>query len=404
MPRRVTVDPRFGSELRRLREAKRLSLRELAALSYFGKSTLSDLENNQKSPSVETARRLDDALGADGALARLVSKPEPAAGPLPAPHDDEEQSLELSRRVAASDVGADTLAQLEAVVDDLATAYPTTPPAELLERVRRHLGYVARLLEMRKTLNEHRRLIVAGGWLSLLAATLHIDLHQRAAAASRLGVARQMARHGEQPEIEAWCLETAAWDALTEGDQCHALELSRAAQEIAPRGGSAFIQATAQEGRALARLGDRAGTYDAISRVHALVSPLTPPDRPEHHYQYDPAKALAYTATTLSWVGDAAAVGYARQAITRLESGENGHARPRRAASARLDLALALLGADAPDEAAEVTLHAIASGRLVPSNYWRVEEVIIGMESRGVPGAKDVRDAYLVRPDAFGGL
>ncbi|MGH3743142.1 MAG: helix-turn-helix domain-containing protein, partial [Micromonosporaceae bacterium] len=224
MPRRVTVDPRFGSELRRLREAKRLSLRELAALSYFGKSTLSDLENNQKSPSVETARRLDDALGADGALARLVSKPEPAAGPLPAPHDDEEQSLELSRRVAASDVGADTLAQLEAVVDDLATAYPTTPPAELLERVRRHLGYVARLLEMRKTLNEHRRLIVAGGWLSLLAATLHIDLRQRPAAASRLGVARQMARHGEQSEIEAWCLETAAWDALTEGDKGHALE------------------------------------------------------------------------------------------------------------------------------------------------------------------------------------
>ncbi|MGH3664201.1 MAG: helix-turn-helix domain-containing protein, partial [Micromonosporaceae bacterium] len=74
MPRRVTVDPRFGSELRRLREAKHFSLRDLAALSYFGKSTLSDLENSRKSPSADTARRLDDALDADGALARLVSE------------------------------------------------------------------------------------------------------------------------------------------------------------------------------------------------------------------------------------------------------------------------------------------------------------------------------------------
>jgi len=39
-----------------------------------------------------------------------------------------------------------------------------------------------------------------------------------------------------------------------------ALELSRHAQAIAPAGGSAIVQATAQEGRAWARLGDRART------------------------------------------------------------------------------------------------------------------------------------------------
>ena len=27
------------------------------------------------------------------------------------------------------------------------------------------------------------------------------------------------------------------------------------------------------------------------------------PDRPEHHYRYDPPKAQMYVATTLSWLG-----------------------------------------------------------------------------------------------------
>lgn len=393
MPRPVAVDPRFPAELRRLRATRGLSLRDLAARAYVAKSTISDLENGLKSPTPETARALDDALHASGALATMVTEALPSTVQ-PAGVDDEEEALELVRRAAASDVGSQTLAQLEAAVDDLATAYPKTSPGELLDRVRRHLGYVARLFEARKTLNEHRRLIVAAGWLSLLAATLHVDLHQRPAAAARLRVARHLARHAEHSEIQAWCLETAAWDALTEGSYPRALQLSQAAQETAPKGSSAFIQATAQEGGARARLGDRPGTYRALERVHALVSPLPMPERPEHHYQYDPAKAVAYAATTLSWIGDTAAIDYARQVIARLESIEDGPARPRRAASARLDLALALLASDEPDEASDAALRAIRSGCLVPSNYWRVEEVIAGMARRRMPAANEVRDAY----------
>ena len=42
---------------------------------------------------------------------------------------------------------------------------------------------------------------------------------------------------------------------LTAGDYQRAADISQAAQRIAPKPGSAFIQATAQEGRAWARLG-----------------------------------------------------------------------------------------------------------------------------------------------------
>jgi hypothetical protein len=115
---------------------------------------------------------------------------------------------------------------------------------------------------------------------------------------------------------------------------------------------------------------------------------------PEHHYQYDPAKSDAYTATTLAWLGDPAASGYARDVLSRLESGTDGPPRQRRAASARLDLALALTTSAELDEAASTTLEAVTSGLLVPSNYWRADEVISMIDRRGLPEAGELQEAY----------
>ena len=91
--------------------------------------------------------------------------------------------------------------------------------------------------------------------MSLLGATLLVDLRARRAAAARLATAEQIAVHAEHPEILAWLLETRAWDLLTAGDYRCAMLLSQQAQEVAPPGSSAHIQATAQEGRAWARMG-----------------------------------------------------------------------------------------------------------------------------------------------------
>ncbi|MER5644872.1 hypothetical protein [Streptosporangium sp. NPDC002524] len=326
--------------------------------------------------------------------AELFSE-EPESTTPGAPHFAEEiEALELARRVAASDVGTETLDRLELAVDDLAMAYQATPPAELLERVRRHLSYVSHLVDAKKTFAEHRRLLTAGGWLSLLASTCHIDLRQFEAAGTWLRTTAQLAKHAEHPEIAAWCLETEAWQAVTTGDYRRALTLTQGAQTIAPRTSSAYIQATAQEGRIWARLGSGPETRDALNRVARLVSPLSVPEHPEHHYRYDPSKSEAYVATTLSWLGDPAAEPYARQVLARLESAADGLVRPRRAASARLDLALALLATDQPDEAGQLALTTMTSGVLVPSNYWRAREVIGAIETRRMPEAAELREAY----------
>ncbi|MEU9888217.1 helix-turn-helix transcriptional regulator [Sphaerisporangium sp. NPDC051011] len=385
----------FGERMRVLMGERGMSLRGLAKTIHYDVGYLSKVANDRKCPSLQAVQRIDGALEAGGELVALVQ-----AGATSGTRDggfafdDEIDALEFAERVAASDVGNETLTRLELAIDDLATAYPSTPPGELLERVRRHLSYIARLIDARKTLSEHRRLLVVGGWLSLLASTCHVDLRQFPAATARLRTAAQMAREAEHAEIAAWCLETEAWQAVTNGDYRRALSLTQGAQTVAPRGGSAYIQATAQEARVWARLGAGPETRDALDRVAALVSPLPMPERPEHHYQYDPAKSDAYIATTLSWLGDRAAEPYARQVIRRLESTTDGPPRPRRAVSARLDLALALLASEQFDEAGQLTLTAVTSGLLVPSNYWRAREVIAAIEARRMSASGELREAY----------
>ena len=385
----------FGSEVARLLDERGMSLRQAARLAHYDPSYLSKVISGLKPGSRQLADALDRLLGADGALADMITDKPPASSAMRA-GDDESEAWELERLVAASDVGTATLDRIEQAVEALAVAYPGTPPAELLGRVRRHLGYIAQLLDARKTLAEHRRLLVAGGWLSLLAATCAIDLRWWDAAAARLRTAAQLARETGQAELTAWCLETRAWQLLTIGDYQAAAGLARDAQAAAPSGSSAAIQATAQEGRILARLGDsaRPDAYAALSRVEALVSALPMPSQPEHHYRYDPAKSEAYAATTLSWLGDPAGERIARLVLERLESSIDGPPRPRRAASARIDLSLALLAADKPDEAAEIALQAITSGRLVPSNYWRASEVVQAVTQAGPAEATQLADAY----------
>jgi len=89
-----------------------------------------------------------------------------------------------------------------------------------------------------------------------------------------------------------------------------------------------------------------------------------------------------------------AAEPYARQVLARLESAADGLVRPSRAASARLDLALALLATDQPDEAGQLALTTMTSGVLVPSSYWRAREVIGAIETRRMPEAAELREAY----------
>ena len=125
------------------------------------------------------------------------------------------------------------------------------------------------------------------------------------------------------------------------------------------------------------------------SRALPARSPYRSPRSPT------PSAALTqfYVATTLSWLGDTAAEGIARQVLAAIEAPEL-RPRPRRAALARLDLALALTAADKHDEAAGVALEAVTSGRLAPVDGRRAREIVLAVTERGVPEAAQLAEAY----------
>jgi transcriptional regulator with XRE-family HTH domain len=207
----ATVQCWTGAQTKVLRQAMRLSIRAFAAHLGIGVRTVNKWEARGHTITLlpDTQALLDTALdrAPDDVKARFIeaeqrnsqsSDEHAALSASPNSHGlqlavwqgvssrggDEHEALELARRVAASDVSTETLGRLENMVDELAVNYPVTPPQELIGPVRRHVSYAMQLLDARKTLDEHRRLLIVGAWLSLIAATLYIDLEQRAGANS----------------------------------------------------------------------------------------------------------------------------------------------------------------------------------------------------------------------------
>ena len=82
-----------------------------------------------------------------------------------------------------------------------------------------------------------------------------------------------------------------------------------------------------------------------------------------------------------------------------MESGRDGGIRPRRIATARLDLALALIRVGSLDEAAGQATIALRSGRIVPSSAWRAAEILTAVEATGLAEAAELRSAYDSLPE-----
>jgi hypothetical protein len=83
--------------------------------------------------------------------------------------------------------------------------------------------------------------------------------------------------------------------------------------------------------------------------------------------------------------------------ISRLASGRQQPSAQIGAVVAKIDLALTLAGAGKPDEAAGITLEAVTSPYLVPSNFWRADVVISAVESGDPSGSRELREAITAR-------
>ena len=419
---------RLGAVLRKHRVEKGLTLDELAERIGYSAQHVSQVELARASVSRPFLAQCERALDAQGRLLALLAPvvyeqamqrhdriaarrrappPDSSAtldlSTVPGARNDERvsdelEAMELARRVRAGDVSAATLDGLALGVHELCRRYTRVPPAALVDAVRGYRRHVVDLLDARMALRQRRELIGTAGWLSLLAACLHVDLGEYAAARESRRAAHDLGVDAGDRQIVAWGLEIRAWQAILARRYEDAVKLCDAGRDLVGPDTSAGVQLAAQQARAQARLGRARETYDALDEAAAACARLPVPEYPDHHFTFDPRKLTSYTATALAWLGDGErAEPFAREVIDLRQR----EGRPRRVATARIDLGLVLAQHDRPEEACALGQLALASGRLVQSNIWRAAELDDALgRYRDAPEVLDFHERYLgVRDD-----
>jgi transcriptional regulator with XRE-family HTH domain len=297
MSQAATLDPSvtaaacLGALLRRLRSFNGLTQAGLGRRTGYHGSYIGAVERSAVRPSRELVERYDEALQADGVLLMLWSLVDPEGGltaadgeepalevaapdARPGPDGAVFEAVEVARRAEASELGPGTLAGVERTVARLRAAAAGTPPDELIPAVLAQLGYVGRLLERRPTLAQHRRLLVAAGWLSVLAAQLSFEAGDREAAEASRDAAFRLARQAGHAELAAWSVEALALWALADGRLTDALELAQSGQDLAPPASAAAVQLALDEAQAWSSLGDHgraAGARHQAALTRAML-------------------------------------------------------------------------------------------------------------------------------------
>jgi hypothetical protein len=153
-------------------------------------------------------------------------------------------------------------------------------------------------------LRQHRELLVAGAWSSVLLACVQFDMGDHQAAEDTRDAAFQLGTEAEHQEIMAWSFELLAWFALVGGRYEEVIDHARTGLVLAPNT-SAGVQLAVQEAKGWARLGNRQEAEQAMREGATALARLPVPSHPEHHFVSDASKLSFYAATIYAWLGEA---------------------------------------------------------------------------------------------------
>jgi tetratricopeptide (TPR) repeat protein len=317
------------------------------------------------------------------------------------------ESIEIVRRIEASDVGNATLEHLGRVVEQLGVSYLQTPPLVLLDEIQQLRRYTTRLLDGKLTLSQKRRVYEILGWLSALLGHLALDLGNYRTAAEHCETALRLAEEIRAADLGAWVLGTHAMLALFAGEPKDATRLAQAGRETGRNDSVITVRATAQEARAWARLGDRARAERALGAAVDMFARLRSAPGPgilSFQAPYIPF----YGGTVWTWLDrPRQAEASTREALTLCDAVPEEW--PVARVSARFDLAVALSRQGKVDEACKVGLEglSLASARpTVPTRQRAGEFVAALLPHHGLPIVEEIRERVALMPpggDSRGG-
>ena len=360
----------FAAEVRRLMAERGISLRGLAKASNYDPSYLSKVLSGHKPSSPYLAARLDDALGAGGAIRDAVQQPlsqhaRKASTPQRKPSGAVEAlQAAMTGDPAGRDIGADGLAEL---VLHYAHTLAVAPSAAVYGELLSARSFAATLLG-RSSPRQRPDLTVTAGWLSSLLAISAADLGDHAAAVVWCADTERRGRDASYPELLGWAALTRSLIAWYQGDPLASAAAAKRGQADGQPGSVAHAKLAAQEMRCQAMLGDAAGMTDARHRAAAAMARLGPPIPAASVYSVPRAGDPPYTATSLLLAGRYAEaaqmtrriidVAYRPQARTPWDQ-------PTNYARTLLILALAAAGLGDLDQAVAAGTAALDCGRVV---------------------------------------
>ncbi|HLU97196.1 MAG TPA: helix-turn-helix domain-containing protein [Thermobifida alba] len=253
----------FGDVMRRLMAERGVSLRALARQVPCNAGYLSKVSRDLKRPSEDVAARLDDILGAGGALLA-------AHAPAPVPDSDPDAARLLYVERHPMRIDAVVVDGLAATLASQRRLEDVVGSAAVVEAAAAHLGIVLRLLRDARGPQARRLAAVASeasqfnGWLNT-----SIGAHDKAGPlydqALRLGM-----QAGDE-DLAATALSMRGHLAWAIGEYGTMAGLSEAAAGMAAAVGTRTV-ATQQHGRALALLGEREAALRAIGEAEEMFA------------------------------------------------------------------------------------------------------------------------------------
>lgn len=270
---------------------------------------------------------------------------------------------ELVARIRRSSADDATLDALRLTVEQLCCDYAVGAPHELIATSREWLTRITGLLEQHLSLTQHRDVLDAAGWLTLLVGCLEYDTGRpRAAEATRVA-ALSLGTEAGNANVIGWAHEMRAWFALTAGRHREVIAAAQAGQDAAP-GRSVSVQLLAQEAKAWAGMGNQRNVVRALEKGRTLLERLPYPERTDNHFVVDPDKFDFYAMACYRLIGDDdLAEMHAAEIIRRTSNPDGSSTSPMRAAEARLTLGVVAARRGDLEEALSLGGEALAVGR-----------------------------------------
>ena len=270
--------------------------------------------------------------------AALFPEPPPAAASSPT---DPLSTAEVLARIRSPDLDNTTLEALTVTVDDLCTRYARAPADALLPEAQFWLDRLTGLLDHRLTLDQHREVLRLSGFVALLNGCLQWDLGRTTSAESSRATAFSLGTESGSGDVTGWAYELQAWFALTQGD--YRTVVVAAETGLARSGGQALAgQLSGQTAKAWARIGERRQVEVALDRGRRQLDALPPPSNPGNHFVVDASRFDLWAMDCYRVLGeDLLAIGYAGEVLRSGRHPDGRERSPRRAAAARITLAVA---------------------------------------------------------------